>query len=138
MDQEKRTLCGELELVDADLGFLFLIVTAVLISYQATVRQRDALCLTIQGQTQRAAQVGEVAAMRLGAGALVVGSLGFFFMQALDTCRRTDRKDPVAAKSAWLNLIASFLVLLAALIRLLDFNFVRHAQPVLAEDLPPD
>lgn len=138
MEVDDQTLCQELDTVDTDLGFLFLIVTAVLLSFWATVRQRDALCLALQGDSDRSAQAGDVGRIRLAAGALVVGSLGFFFMQALETCQRTGAEDPTACRSAWLNLIASFLVLLAALIRLFDLNMVRRAQPALADDLPPD
>lgn len=138
MDEERQGLCEELELLDTGLGFLFFIITAILLSFWATVRQRDALCLTIQGETEQAAQVGDVIGLRLGTSALIVGSLGFFFMQALEACRKADPSDPAAARSARLNLIASFLVLLAALIRLFDLNAVRRAQPALADDLPPD
>lgn len=138
MEEERRTLCAQLELVDTDLGFLLLIITGVLLSYLAAVRQRDTLCLTIQGQTEEAARVGDVHSLRLGASALIVGSLGFFFMQALETCREAEADDPAAARSARLNLLAGFLVLLAALIRLFDLNAVRRAQPALADDLPPD
>lgn len=138
MNEEKQALCDDLALVDADLVFLFMIVTGVLLSWLATVRQRDALCLTIQGQTEQAEQIGDVTRLRLGTSALVAGSLGFFFMQALDAWKNAGADDPTAKKSAWFNLIASFLVLLAALIRLLDLNFVRRAQPALAGDLLPD
>ena len=104
MDDEREALCGELELVDTDLGFLLLLVTAVMLSFWSTARQRDALCLTLQGDRSRAAQVGDVARVRLGTAALVTGSLGFF---------------------------------LASLIRLLDLNMVRYAQPALDDTLPP-
>lgn len=134
MRDEREALCAQLELVDTDLGFLFLVVASVLLSYWATVRQRDALDLTLQGDTSRAAQVGDVGRIRLGAGALVTGSLGFFFMQALERCQTADR---IEGRSARLNLIASFLVLLASLIRLLDLNMVRYAQPSLDNTLPP-
>lgn len=138
MEEQEKPYSAELETIDVDLGFLFFIVLAVLLSYWATVRQRDALCLTILGETEKAACVGDVSSIRLGASALIVGSLGFLFMQALDTCRSADPSDPVAARSACSNVVASFLVLLAALIRLLDLNFVRRAQPALADGLPPD
>ncbi len=59
-------------------------------------------------------------------------------MLALKTCRNADPDDPVARHSAWMNVIAAFLVLLAALIRLFDLNFVRRAQPALAGELLPD
>ena len=134
---EQQSLCEYLELVDTDLGFLFFVVTSVLLSFWATVRQRDALCLTIQGEEELAAQVGEVGRFRLAASALVIGALGFFFMQALDTCRQADPSDETACRSARLNLIASFLVLLASLIRLFDLNMVRRAQPSLDNTLPP-
>lgn len=137
MNDEQEGLWAQLETVDADLGFLFLIVTAVLLSFWATVRQRDALCLTIRGDAEQAARAGDVGSIRLGAGALVVGSLGFYFMQALDTWRNAGLSDETARRSAHLNFIASFLVLLAALIRLLDLNMVRYAQPVLDDTLPP-
>lgn len=138
MSEEQKTLCQELELTDTALGFLSLIVLSVLISFWATARQRDALCLTIQGETEQAACVGEVSCLRLAASALIVGSLGFFFMQALDTCRNADPEDPVARKSARLNVIASFLVLLAALVRLLQFNFARRARSDETQEQPPD
>ena len=137
MNDEREGLWAQLETVDADLGFLFLIVTAVLLSFWATVRQRDALCLTIQGDAGRASRVGDVGRIRLAVSALVVGSLGFFFTQALDTCQNAGPEDETARRSAHFNLIASFLVLLAALIRLLDLNMVRQAQPALDNTLPP-
>ena len=137
MDDEREALCGELELVDTDLGFLLLLVTAVMLSFWSTARQRDALCLTLQGDRSRAAQVGDVARVRLGTAALVTGSLGFCFMQALERCQTVDPADVTQCRSARLNLIAGFLVLLASLIRLLDLNMVRYAQPALDDTLPP-
>ena len=138
MDEGNQALCRQLDTVDTALGFLLLIVLSVLVSYTATARQRQALCLAIQGDTDRAAELGDVYPLRLGSSALVVGSLGYFFMLALKTCRNADPDDPVARHSAWMNVIAAFLVLLAALIRLFDLNFVRRAQPALAGELLPD
>lgn len=135
--EDGEALRGELELVDTDLGFLFLIVLSVLLSYRATVRERDGLCLRLRGEAQAAQRAENVAPLRLAASALVVGSLGFFFMQALDACRDADPADETAYQSARLNLTASFLVLLASLIRLLNFNMVRRAQPALDDTLPP-
>lgn len=138
MEDGREALCEELELVDTDLGFIFLIVLSVLLSFLATSRQRDGLCLRLRGEEQAAQQAENVAPLRLAASALVVGSLGFFFMQALDACRTADPADETARRSARLNLIAGFLVLLASLIRLLDFNMVRRAQPALDDTLPPE
>lgn len=137
MEANQKSLGQKLNMVDTDLGFLFLLVAAVLLSFWATVRERDALCLTIQGDTAQAARVGKVGRIRLAVGALVAGSLGFFFMQALETWQRTGPEDETACRSARLNLIASFLVLLAALIRLFDLNMLRRAQPALDDTLPP-
>ena len=138
MEDGRGALCEELELVDTDLGFLFLIILSVLISFLATVRERDGLYLRLRGEEQAAQRAENVASLRLAASALVVGSLGFFFMQALDACRTVDPADGAACRSARLNLIASFLVLLASLIRLLDFNMLRRTQPALDETLPPE
>lgn len=136
--EDGEVLREELEMVDTDLGFLFLIVLSVLLSFRATVGQRDGLCLRLRGEEAAAQRAENVAPLRLAASALVVGSLGFFFMQALDTCRNVDPADQAACQSARLNLIASFLVLLASLIRLLDFNMARRVQPALDDTLPPE
>lgn len=136
--EDGEKLCEELELVDTDLGFLFLIVLSVLLSFRATVRERDGLYLRLRGEEQAAQQAENVAPLRLAASALVVGSLGFFFMQALEACRTVNPADETACRSARLNLIASFLVLLASLIRLLNFNMLRRSQPALDETLPPE
>lgn len=138
MEDGRGALCEELELVDTDLGFLSLIVLSVLLSFLATSRQRDGLYLRLRGEEAAAQRAENVASLRLAASALVVGALGFFFQQALDACRNAGPADETARRSAWLNLIASFLVLLAALIRLLNFNMVRCAQPALDNTLPPE
>lgn len=138
MEDGQKALRDALELVDTDLGFLFLIVLSVLLSFRATVRQRDGLCLRLRGEERAAEQAEAVLPLRLGASALVVGSLGFYFMQALDTWQNTGSSDPAASRSARLNLIASFLVLLAGLIRLLDLNMARRTQPALGDTLPPE
>lgn len=138
MEDGREALCEALELVDTDLGFLMLVVLSVLLSFRATVRERDGLWLRLQGEDEAARQAENVAPLRLAASALVVGSLGFFFQQALESCRNAGPEDETARQSAWLNLIASFLVLLAALVRLLNFNMLRRAQPALDDTLPPE
>ncbi len=138
MDEEKQTLCTELNTIDTTLGFLLLIILSIFLSYKATLRQRQALCLTLLGDEEGAARTGDVYSLRLGANALVVGALGYFFMLALQTCQDADPSDPVSRHSARMNLIAGFLVLLAALIRLFNLNFVRRTQSSSTEELPPD
>ena len=138
MDGDRQTLEDELHTVDTALGFLLLILVSVLLSCAATARQRQALCLALRGGGDAAQAVGEVYPLRLGAAALVVGALGYFFTLALETWQSAASGDPAARRSAWMNLAAAFLVLLAALVRLFDLNFVRRAQPALAGELLPD
>lgn len=126
--EDKQELCQQLAQVDTYLMFLFLIVLSVLLSYWATVRQRDALCLTIQGEDEEARRAGDVYRLRLAASALIVGPLGFFFMQSLSAQANADPTDRAAGKSACLNVVAGFLVLAAALLRLLNLNFMRRTQ----------
>ena len=127
MEDGKEELCGQLHTLDTTLMFLFLIVLSVLLSFAATVRQREALCLTLQGEEACARQVGDVHPMRLAASALIVGSVGYFFQLAQENCAEADPRDGSGARSAARNLIAAFLVLLAALIRLFDLNAAAPA-----------
>lgn len=138
MDGKQEKLCEELKMVDTDLGFLFLIVLAVLLSFWAVSRERDGLCLRLRGDTQAAERAERVTPLRLASSALVVGSLGFFFQQALELGEKADPRDPAAQKMARLDIIAGFLVLLAALIRLFELNLARRAQPSLDQTLPPE
>lgn len=138
MNRERQEQCGELETLDTSLGFLLLIIASVILSYIALSRQRKALCLTLEGHEECAEQVGEVYPIRLGASALVVGALGYFFSLALENCRSVDPCDSVAAQSASRNVLAGFLVLLAALIRLFDLNFTQRAQSALTGEQLPD
>lgn len=113
--EEREGLCEELGTVDTALDFLAVIVISVLLSLWATLRQRQALCLTLQGEDAAAGEVGEVYPIRAVAGALVLGALGYFFWLAariwLDAGENDERD------SARANLWASALVLAAAIIR---------------------
>ena len=138
MNEERQDLCEELKTLDTSLGFLLLIIVSVILSYLALSRQRKALCLTLEGQEACAEQVGEVYPIRLGASALIVGALGYFFSLTLENCRNVDPCDRAAAQSAWRSVLAGFLVLLAALIRLFDLNFTQRAQSTLTGEQLPD
>lgn len=138
MNDEQARLCEELETVDINLGFLVLVVLSVLLSFVAVARERDGLCLRLCGDVQAAGRAENVTRLRLAASALVVGSLGFFFQQALAMGEAADPKDPVAQCLARQNIIAGFLVLLAALIRLFGLNLARRCQPSLDQTLPPE
>ena len=95
--------------------FLVLLIFSLLLSLWAAVRQRDQLAA---GETPE-----QVFPVRMGASALVVGSLGFFLCLALRTSRQAARgEDPAARRSAERNLAAAVLVFAAALIRLWDLT----------------
>ena len=138
MNEERQEQCEELKTLDISCVFLLLILVSVILSYIALSRQREAICLTLEGQEECAKQVGEVYPIRLGASALIVGALGYFFALSLENCRSVDPCDSVAVHSANLNVLAGFLVLLAALIRLFDLNMTQRAQSALTGEQLPD
>ena len=116
--------------------FLLFILASIMISYHVLMLQREGVCLTLRGDTEAAAALPDVFPLRVGGSALVVGSTGLFFTLALRACAQAEGE--VARHSAWMNVVAGFLVLLAALIRLYDINYVQRSQPVLTEELLPD
>lgn len=138
MNEERQEQCEELKTLDTSRAFLILIIVSVILSYIALSRQREALCLAMHGQKACAQQVGEVYPIRLGASALIVGALGYFFALSLENCRSADPCDSMAVHSTNLNALAGFLVLLAALIRLFDLNMTQRAQSALTGELLPD
>lgn len=126
-EEQKKALCAQLGVTDQSLGFLLLIIASVLLSLFSVVLQRRGLCLTIQGDTEGAAALPEVYPMKKTAGALVVGSLGFFLCLALDAWEQAKTGgDCVARRSAATNLWASLFVLAAALLRFGDLEFNRR------------
>lgn len=118
--EEREELREQLETVDTALAFLVVIVISVLLSLWATLRQREAVRLTIQGEDAAARQVGEVTPIRTVAGALVLGALGYFLWLALEVWE--EARDEAARSSAWANLWASLLVLSAAIVRWRDLR----------------
>ena len=49
-EEQKKTLCAQLGVVDDSLFFLLLIIAATLLSFWSVSLQRKGLCLTIQGR----------------------------------------------------------------------------------------
>lgn len=137
---DRDLLCRQLGVTDASLGFLLVIIAATLLSYRAVRIQRDGLCLTIRGGAEEAAALPDVYPIRRKASAMIVGSLGFFLCLALNTAREAEAgEDPVARRSARANLWASLLVLVSALLRLEDLDFVeRSRQTALQEEVLPE
>ena len=124
--EERRTLCGQLELINTSGGFLLLVIASVLLSFQALTIQRRGLCLTILGDTQGAAALPDVFPIRWKAGGMVVGALGFFLCAAIYTLKQAQRGgDGQTLRSARANMAAALLVFLAALIRLEDLACAR-------------
>ena len=136
-EAEKQTLRAQLGIVDDSLGFLLVLIASVLMSFYGVVLQRRGLCLTIQGETEAVSALPDVHPIRRKSGAMVIGSLGFFLRLALNTweqaCAGTDA---VAYRSARTNLWASLFVLVAAVLRFRDLEFVRcgGGQAQAAED----
>ena len=125
---DRKTLCKQLGTVDTSLGFLLLIVAATLLSLWAVVLQRRGLCRAICG-AEDCEPLPPLYPIRHKASAIIVGSLGFFLCLALTTLQEARQGDDwVAEESARTNLWASLLVLLAALLRYRDVDFVECCQ----------
>lgn len=119
-EMEEAILAGEARTLDDSLGYILAVIGSVLLSYKATVLQRDGVCLDLAGEeTAAGAAQAQVRRLRLLSGAILIGALGYFLCLALRAANQT-RGDPVAARSSQTNLTASVLVLLAALLRFLD------------------
>ena len=136
---ERDVLCEALRKVNASLPFLVLIVFATLLSLGTVVFQKGQLCRTLEGGDVS----GEppVYPIKRAAGAIIVGALGFFLCLALDTLGKARAgDDPVARRSAQVNVLASLLVLAAAILRLDDIEAVEHSRQsaLLEEDVLPD
>ncbi len=124
MDAQKQ-----LELLDSSLKWLFLIVSGVLLSFCATARQREAICLALAGETEKAAAVGEVLPVRRLVALLVLLALTFFFLVSLNVEEHAlESGDEAAIRSARLNRWASLFVLSAAVLRFFDVNEARTAE----------
>lgn len=106
---------AQLRTAEQSVLFLVLLIFSLLLSLWAAVRQRDQLAA---GETPT-----QVFPVRMGASALVVGSLGFFLCLSLRTARAAAQgEDPAARRSADRNLAAALLVFAAALLRLWDLT----------------
>ena len=135
--EERQELERDLNTLDISLFFLLLIVLAVLLSLWSALIQREQLRLLLEGR--QSARSPSVNSIRSVGSAITVGCLGFFLCLALET-RSQAEGDPAAERSARVNVSASLLVLLAAILRLVDQQTVMKEQqtPLLEETTLPD
>lgn len=113
--EERAELQEQLDMVDAAIPFLVVIIISVLLSLWIILRQRQAVALTLQGEREAARRAGEVAPVSMSAAALVLGALGYFFCLALQLYRKAE--PGTDQTSARVNLWASALTLSAAALR---------------------
>ncbi|MCI8624057.1 MAG: hypothetical protein HFG26_10410 [Provencibacterium sp.] len=112
---------GQLSVVDQSMGFLLLIIFATLLSfYSLTINRRQ--LIYSQECPEKLESLPPVFPIRLLVGAIVSGCLSFFFHLALQNSRE-EGLTWAERCSAQRNLVASFLVLAAALIRLFDASW---------------
>ncbi len=111
----------ELDLLNSSLNWLVLIVSGVLLSYYATERQREALCLSLAGDREGAEAVGNVLPIRRLVSIFILLALTFFFQVSLKGEEQACLGgDPAAIRSAGRNRWAALLVLAAGVLRLFD------------------
>ena len=122
---EEATLREQLGTAEESLRYLGLIVVGVLLSFRATVLQRDALAEQLCGGE---GDTSAVYPLRHTANSLIVGALGFFLCLAVKAWNHRDREDCAAGRSAHSGLWAALLVFAAAVIRFDDLEFTQACQ----------
>lgn len=123
---DQEILEEQLDTLDDTVFFLVVIIASVLLSFWATLRQRQAVCLTLRGEEEAAQQAGAVIPIRFTASALVLGALGYFLHLAVRLWEDARcGADPASAKA---NLWASILVLTAAIVRWRDLRRVAELE----------
>ena len=137
--EERKELKQSLGMLNVSLVFLILITLAVLLSLWSALIQRDQLKLALEGGDP--SHVPSVYPIRQAGSAITVGCLGYFLCLALWTqAEARSSRNPATMRSAQVNVWASLLVLLAAILRLVDLQTVaREVQtPLLEETTLPD
>ena len=81
MEEQRQTLCRQLDTVDTSMGFLGLLIVSLGLSWKAVALQREGLCGALRGESGEAP---DTFFLRLPASAIVVGALTCFFRLALD------------------------------------------------------
>ncbi len=128
----------ELALLDQSVLFLLLLIVAVLLSFAALAQQRGDLAGRLCRGQEGAA---DVFPLRWTSGVLVTGATAFFAWLACRTAQTARRGGGAAAqRGAQSNLLASILVFVAALIRLVELERIGRERrgPALEETLAPE
>ena len=137
--EERDELKQELGMLNVSLTFLLLILFAVFLSLWSALIQLKELELAIEGKEP--SQTPPVYFLRQAGSAITVGCLGFFLCLALETRAKAQAEGkPAAKRSAQTNVLASLLVLLAAILRLKDLQMTQEQTqtPLLEETTLPD
>lgn len=136
---DRTELDDALGTLDESIFFIVVAIGSILLSWLALLYQRQQVRDQMEGT--QCAENAPIFSLRLGASALVIAALLYFFRLGLrrreSACRGDD---PVEQRSSWLNAMASTLVLAAALLRLEDLLFIEQSgQPGLldTDDQPP-
>ena len=133
MEESQLEQKDELATLGWTVLFLVLLIVGVLLSFSATVEQRDGLArLVCFGQENTT----DVFSTRWLASILVTGATGFFAWAACRSMKKTlCQGDCGEKRSAQANLLASILVFVAALIRLNDLELIgRDRQSAALEE----
>ena len=124
---EREELEKAVMALDGSIFFIVVVVASVLLSWLSLLKQRRDACEALE--TGDTAQDPSIFPIRLGASALIIGALGFFFYMSIQrhkqACRRTD---PAEKRSSYINAAAAVLVLAAALLRLDDLLFMKQSR----------
>ena len=106
--------------------FLVLVIVSVLLSFAATVQQREDLVNTL---CQRSEPAADVFPLRWTAGVLVTGATAFFAWLSCRNARQTaEQGDDCAIEKARADLLAALMVFGAAVIRLINLDAQREAR----------
>lgn len=132
---DRESLEEGLGTVELSIRFLLLIVFGILLSFQAILLQRRQLALMLSGEAPD--RVPSPLPLQRSAGAIMVGSLGFFFTLSLRAWREAQTgQDPETLCSTRAGMLASALVLIAAVVRLWALELPRDlGETSLAQEL---
>lgn len=143
--EERSELQRGLFQLDGSVFFLLLLILSVLFSFWSLLIQRRQVVAALRGDPTD--DLPSPLPPKRASSALVIGSLGFFLRLALDTLERAQAgEDPMALHTARINLLASVLVLGAALLRFYDLLLSEHREKTgdlsqlqldVTDDLPP-